>query len=241
MRIIGLLGGMSWESSVEYYRIVNERVRERLGGLHSAHCVLYSLDFAEIERLQMAGQWDEAGKRLLTAATALQSAGAEVLVLCTNTMHKVVDVLIDGLDIPVLHLADTTATAVRAAGLDRVGLLGTAFTMEQDFYTGRLAEHGLDVLVPDADERADVHRIIYEELVVGIVTEPSRQRYREVIDSLVARGAQGVILGCTEIELLVGPADSPVPVFPTTRLHAEAAVDHALSGFSPEAAAAKST
>jgi aspartate racemase len=164
-----------------------------------------------------------------------------VLVLCTNTMHKVVDVLIDGLDIPVLHLADTTAAAVRAAGLDRVGLLGTAFTMEQDFYTGRLAEHGLDVLVPDADERADVHRIIYEELVVGIVTEPSRQRYREVIDSLVARGAQGVILGCTEIELLVGPADSPVPVFPTTRLHAEAAVDHALSGFSPEAAAAKST
>ncbi len=241
MRIIGLLGGMSWESSVEYYRIVNERVRERLGGLHSAHCVLYSLDFAEIERLQVAGQWDEAGKRLLTAATALQSAGAEVLVLCTNTMHKVVDVLIDGLDIPVLHLADTTAAAVRAAGLDRVGLLGTAFTMEQDFYTGRLAEHGLDVLVPDADERADVHRIIYEELVVGIVTEPSRQRYREVIDSLVARGAQGVILGCTEIELLVGPADSPVPVFPTTRLHAEAAVDHALSGFSPEAAAAKST
>ena len=241
MRIIGLLGGMSWESSVEYYRIVNEQVRERLGGLHSAHCVLYSVDFAEIERLQVAGQWDEAGKRLLAAAVALQDAGAEVLVLCTNTMHKVVDVLIDGLDIPVLHLADTTAAAVRAAGLDRVGLLGTAFTMEQDFYTGRLAEHGLDVLVPEADERADVHRIIYEELVVGIVTEPSRQRYREVIDALVARGAQGVILGCTEIELLVGPADSPVPVFPTTRLHAEAAVDHALSGFSPEAGATNAT
>lgn len=241
MRIIGLLGGMSWESSVEYYRIVNEQVRERLGGLHSAHCVLYSVDFAEIERLQVAGQWDEAGKRLLAAAVALQDAGAEVLVLCTNTMHKVVDVLIEGLDIPVLHLADTTAAAVRAAGLDRVGLLGTAFTMEQDFYTGRLAEHGLDVLVPEASERADVHRIIYEELVVGIVTEPSRQRYREVIDALVARGAQGVILGCTEIELLVGPADSPVPVFPTTRLHAEAAVDHALSGFSPEAGATNAT
>ncbi len=241
MRIIGLLGGMSWESSVEYYRIVNEQVRERLGGLHSAHCVLYSVDFAEIERLQVAGQWDEAGKRLLAAATALEKAGAEVLVLCTNTMHKVVDVLIQGLDIPVLHLADTTAAAVRAAGLERVGLLGTAFTMEQDFYTGRLTEHGLDVLVPEADERADVHRIIYEELVVGIVTEPSRQRYREVIDALVARGAQGVILGCTEIELLVGPADSPVPVFPTTRLHAEAAVDHALSGFSPEAGAANPT
>lgn len=241
MRIIGLLGGMSWESSAEYYRIVNEQVRERVGGLHSAHCVLYSVDFAEIERLQVAGQWDEAGKRLLAAAITLQEAGAEVLVLCTNTMHKVVDVLIDGLDIPVLHLADTTAAAVRAAGLDRVGLLGTAFTMEQDFYTGRLAEHGLDVLVPEADERADVHRIIYEELVVGIVTEPSRQRYREVIDALVARGAQGVILGCTEIELLVGPADSPVPVFPTTRLHAEAAVDHALSGFSPDADAAEAT
>jgi len=241
MRIIGLLGGMSWESSVEYYRIVNEQVRERLGGLHSAHCVLYSVDFAEIERLQVSGQWDEAGKRLLAAATALQEAGAEVLVLCTNTMHKVVDVLIEGLDIPVLHLADTTADAVRAAGLDRVGLLGTAFTMEQDFYAGRLAEHGLDVLVPETGERADVHRIIYEELVVGIVTEPSRQRYREVIDALVARGAQGVILGCTEIELLVGPADSPVPVFPTTRLHAVAAVDHALSGFSPDAGTAQST
>jgi aspartate racemase len=241
MRIIGLLGGMSWESSAEYYRIVNEQVRERLGGLHSAHCLLYSVDFAEIERLQVAGQWDEAGQRLLAAATALQEAGAEVLVLCTNTMHKVVDVLIEGLDIPVLHLADTTADAVRAAGLDRVGLLGTAFTMEQDFYTGRLAEQGLDVLVPEADERADVHRIIYEELVVGIVTEPSRQRYREVIDALVARGAQGVILGCTEIELLVGPADSPVPVFPTTRLHAVAAVDHALSGFSPDARTALST
>jgi amino-acid racemase len=228
MKILGLLGGMSWESSIEYYRIVNERVRQRLGGLHSAHCVLYSVDFAEIERLQVSGAWQQAGARLLEAGRALQNAGADILVLCTNTMHKVADTLAAGLDTPLLHLADTTAAAVTDAGLQRVGLLGTAFTMEQDFYTGRLAAHGLDVLVPETAERELVHRIIYDELVLGVVREESRAAYREVIAGLVARGAEGIILGCTEIELLVGPADSPVPTFPTTRLHAETAADYAL-------------
>ncbi|CRK62187.1 Aspartate racemase [Alloactinosynnema sp. L-07] len=224
MKVIGLLGGMSWESSIEYYRIVNERVRERLGGLHSAHCVLYSVDFAEIERMQVEGRWDDAAEVLNSAAATLVEAGAEIVVLCTNTMHKVAD----RIDVPLLHLADTTAAAVRRTGITSVGLLGTAFTMEQDFYTGRLASHGLDVLVPDADDRATVHRVIYDELVQGVVRDESRQAYRDVITRLVERGAAGMILGCTEIELLVSQADSPVPVFPTTRLHAELAVDIAL-------------
>ncbi|SDJ29102.1 aspartate racemase [Actinokineospora alba] len=224
MKVIGLLGGMSWESSAEYYRIVNERVRERLGGLHSARCVLYSVDFADIERMQVEGRWDDAAAVLDDAAQALVRAGAEIVVLCTNTMHKVAD----RIDVPLLHLADTTAAAVRRTGLRRVGLLGTAFTMEQDFYTGRLAEHGLDVLVPETADRATVHRVIYDELVLGVVRDESRQAYREVIARLVERGAEGIILGCTEIELLLTQADSPVPVFPTARLHAELAVDLAL-------------
>lgn len=225
MKVIGLLGGMSWESSIQYYRHVNERVRERLGGFHSARCVMYSVDFAEIEELQVSGRWAVAGERLDAAAAALKRAGADFLVLCTNTMHKVADQITA---LPLLHLGDATAAAVRAAGVRRVGLLGTAFTMEQDFYVDRLAGHGLDVLVPHAEDRAEVHRVIYEELVVGVVREESRQAYREVIGRLVERGAEGVILGCTEIELLVGQDDSPVPVFPTTRLHAELAVDLAL-------------
>jgi aspartate racemase len=225
MKVIGLLGGMSWESSVEYYRYVNERVRERLGGFHSAHCVMYSVDFAEIEELQASGRWEAAGKRLDEAAGALRRAGADFLVLCTNTMHKVAD-QITGL--PLLHLGDATAAAVLGAGVRKVGLLGTAFTMEQDFYVDRLAAHGLDVLVPLREDRAEVHRVIYEELVLGVVREESREAYRAVIHRLVERGAEGVILGCTEIELLVGAGDSPVPVFPTTRLHAELAADHAL-------------
>ncbi|GAB1509094.1 aspartate/glutamate racemase family protein [Actinophytocola sp. KF-1] len=229
MKVIGLLGGMSWESSIEYYRIVNERVRERAGGLHSAHCVLYSVDFAEIERLQVSGDWEEAGNRLAEAAAALAMAGADFIVLCTNTMHKVAGEITV---LPLLHLGDATADAVTKAGVTRVGLLGTAFTMEQDFYRDRLAAHGLDVLVPDEDDRAEVHRIIYEELVVGVVKDDSRDAYRKVIQRLVDRGAEGVILGCTEIELLVGQDDSPVPVFPTTRLHAELAADHAL-GLAP--------
>ncbi|MFB9903534.1 aspartate/glutamate racemase family protein [Allokutzneria oryzae] len=224
MKVIGLLGGMSWESSIEYYRVVNERVRERLGGLHSAHCVMYSVDFAAIERMQAEGRWAEAAAVLREAAQALMRAGADFVVLCTNTMHKVAD----DLGVPLLHLADTTAAAVQATGLARIGLLGTAFTMEQDFYVDRLRGHGLDVLVPGPEDRAVVHRVIYEELVVGIVREESRAAYREIIGRLVERGAEGVILGCTEIELLIGADDSPVPVFPTTRLHAELAVDVAL-------------
>lgn len=225
MKVIGLLGGMSWESSHEYYRVVNERVRDRLGGFHSAHCVMYSVDFAEVEELQASGRWTEAGERLEAATRALKAAGADFLVLCTNTMHKVADRLTG---LPLLHLGDATAAAVLAAGVTRVGLLGTAFTMEQDFYRDRLAGHGLDVLVPPEQDRAEVHRIIYEELVLGEVLARSRETYRAVIDRLVERGAQGVILGCTEIELLIGQEDSPVPVFPTTRLHAELAADHAM-------------
>lgn len=229
MKTIGLIGGMSWESTAEYYRILNERTRERLGGLHSARCVLYSVDFAEIERLQVQGRWAEAGEVLADAARSLEAAGAELLLICTNTMHKVADSVEAAVSVPLLHLADTTAAAVRAAGLSRVGLLGTAFTMEQEFYRGRLAAGGLDVLVPDPEGRALVHRVIYEELCLGIVRDESRAAYRRVVEDLVARGAEGVVLGCTEIELLIGPEDSPVPVFPTARLHAEAAVDAALA------------
>ncbi|ARH94992.1 MULTISPECIES: aspartate/glutamate racemase family protein [Streptomyces] len=229
MRTIGLLGGMSWESTAEYYRLLNELTRERLGGLHSARCVLYSVDFAEIERLQAEGRWEQAAAVLAEAARALESAGVDMLLLCTNTMHKVADEVAAAVSVPLLHLADTTAEAVRARGLRRVGLLGTAFTMEQDFYRGRLERHGLAVLVPDAAARSTVHRVIYEELCLGVVREESRTAYRAVIDDLVAAGAEGIVLGCTEIELLIGPEHSPVPVFPTTRLHAEAAVTRALS------------
>jgi aspartate racemase len=233
VRTIGLLGGMSWESSALYYRLVNEAVRERLGGLHSARCILLSVDFAEIERLQVAGEWETAGTLLAADALALQAAGADLVVLCTNTMHKVADTLTDGLDIPLLHIGDVTAAAVRAAGLRRVGLLGTAFTMEQPFLVDRLAAHGLEVLVPGSDDRAEVHRVVYEELCLGIVRDESRQTYVEVIDRLVAEGAEAVILGCTEIELLIGQDDVAVPVFPTTRLHVEAAVTAALDAEKP--------
>ena len=229
-RVIGLLGGMSWESSADYYRLLNETVRDRLGGLHSARCVLLSVDFAVIEKLQAAGRWEQAGELLAADAERLQAAGADLLLLCTNTMHKVADQVQAAVGIPLLHIADVTAAAVVAAGLHRVALLGTAFTMEQDFYRDRLASHGLDVLVPAADDRAVVHRIIYDELCVGIVRDESRDAYKGVIERLVAAGAQGVILGCTEIEMLIGPADSPVPVFPTTALHVAAAVDAVLDG-----------
>ncbi|MFD3437714.1 aspartate/glutamate racemase family protein [Streptomyces sp. NPDC058685] len=228
MRTIGLIGGMSWESSAEYYRLLNEFVRERLGGLHSARCVLHSVDFADIEELQAAGEWERAGEILADAAKGLEAAGAELLLICTNTMHKVAGQVEAAVSVPLLHLGDATADAVRSAGIGRVGLLGTAFTMEQDFYRDRLAGHGLDVIVPDAEGRALVHRVIYEELCLGVVREESRTAYQEVIAALVAAGAEGVILGCTEIELLIGAGDSPVPVFPTTRLHAQAAVDAAL-------------
>jgi aspartate racemase len=228
MKTIGLIGGMSWESSAEYYRLLNELVRERLGGLHSAKCLLHSLDFAEIEELQVAGEWQRAGEILAEAARGLQAAGADLLLICTNTMHKVAGQVQAAVSVPLLHLADATAEAVRAAGIGRVGLLGTAFTMEQAFYRDRLAGHGLDVLTPDGEGRALVHRVIYEELCLGVVREESRAAYQDVIGKLVAAGAEGVVLGCTEIELLIRDEDSPVPLFPTTRLHAEAAVDAAL-------------
>ncbi|WP_129337288.1 aspartate/glutamate racemase family protein [Cellulomonas endophytica] len=228
MRTIGMVGGMSWESSAVYYRLANELVRERLGGLHSARLLLASVDFAEVERLQVAGEWERAGELLAEVARGVEAGGADLLLLCTNTMHKVADQVQAAVGIPLLHLADTTAAAVRAAGLGTVGLLGTAFTMEQDFYRDRLASHGLRVLVPDAADRAEVHRVVYDELCLGVVRPESREAYRGVIERLVAAGAQGVVLGCTEIELLVGEGDSPVPVFPTTRLHVEAAVTAAL-------------
>jgi aspartate racemase len=228
-RVIGMLGGMSWESTAEYYRLANELVRERLGGLHSARLVLASVDFAEIERLQVAGAWDRAGQLLAEEAARLEAAGAELLVLCTNTMHKVAGHIQAAVSIPLVHLADTTAVAVRATGLSTVGLLATGFTMEQAFYRNRLTGHGLRVLVPDAADRAEVHRIIYDELCLGVIRDESREVYRRVIDRLVAAGAEGIILGCTEIELLIGADDSPVPVFPTTRLHVEAAVDASLA------------
>jgi aspartate racemase len=229
MRTIGLIGGMSWESSAEYYRLVNELVRDRLGGLHSARCVLHSVDFAAIEKLQSAGEWEHAGEILAEAARGLETAGADLLLICTNTMHKVAGQVEAAVRVPLLHIADATADAVRVAGLTRVGLLGTAFTMEQDFYRGRLARHGIEVLTPDAEGRALVHRVIYEELCLGVVRDASRTAYQKVIGELIAAGAQGVVLGCTEIELLIGADDSPVPVFPTTRLHAEAAVAAALA------------
>lgn len=230
MRRIGLLGGMSWESTAEYYRLINTEVAARLGGLHSARVILASVDFAEVEAMQVAGDWAAAGQLLAKEAALLEAGGAELLLICTNTMHKVADEVQAALGIPLLHLADATAAAVREAGLARVGLLGTAFTMEQDFYTGRLAQHGLNVVVPAPRDREDVHRVIYDELCLGVVREESRRRYLEVVETLVARGAAGVILGCTEIELLLDPDDpgTQVPVFPTTRIHALAAVDAAL-------------
>jgi aspartate racemase len=228
MRRIGLIGGMSWESTAVYYRLLNELVRDRLGGLHSAECVLYSVDFAEIHAMQVSGAWDVAADRLSSAARVLETAGVDMVLICTNTMHKVADAVEASVSVPLLHLADTTAEAVRAAGLRTVGLLGTSFTMEQDFYRDRVAAHGLEVLVPEAEDRALVHRVIFDELCLGVVQDASREAYREVIKRLMDRGAEGVILGCTEIELLISQNDSPMPVFPTTRLHAEAAVRLAL-------------
>lgn len=229
-KVIGLLGGLSWETSAEYYRIINEQVRERLGGLHSARLLMWSFDFAEIEALQSADRWQEATVEMIDATRRLERGGADFVVICSNTMHRMADEVQAAIGIRLLHIADPTAEKIRAAGLRRVGLLGTAFTMEQDFYKGRLvAQHGLDVLVPEADDRAVVHRIIYQELVQGRIEASSRKAYREVIARLVARGAEAVILGCTEIMLLVGPEDSAVPLYDTTAIHAEVVVEMALS------------
>ncbi len=229
MKKIGLIGGMSWESSLEYYRLINEGVRAKMGGLHSAEIVMVSIDFSPMEELQREGRWAEAGAWLCDCAHALERAGAGCVVLCTNTMHKAADSIQAGTNIPFLHIADATARQIRRQGLQRVGLLGTRFTMEEDFYVGRLVDHfGLDVLIPEMEEREMIHRVIYDELCLGIIKDDSRSAYRAAIQGLVDRGAQGIILGCTEIGLLVHPEDSPVPLFDTTRIHAEAAVEWAL-------------
>lgn len=228
---IGLIGGMSWESSAHYYRIINQEVRARLGGTHSARSLMMSVDFAEIEQLQHAGDWAGLTDRMIDAARRLERGGADFFLLCTNTMHRMADEVAASVAIPMLHIADPTAAAIIAAGYGKVGLLGTAFTMEHAFYKGRLQDRfGLDVLVPEAADRAVVHRIIYEELVLGEVRPASRAAYGQIMARLVEQGAQAIILGCTEIMLLVHPEDSAVPLFDTTALHARAAVERALAG-----------
>lgn len=229
MKTIGLIGGMSWESTVTYYREINEAIKERLGGLHSARIVLYSVDFHEIERLQHAGDWDAAGALLGAAARSLEAAGAEFLVLCTNTMHKVAPAIEQAVAIPLLHIADPTATQIKAAGHSTVGLLGTRFTMEQAFYRERLeTRHGLRVIIPNDEDRATVHRVIYDELCLGEIKPESRAVYRRIMADMAAQGAESIILGCTEISLLVGPQDADVPLFDTTAIHARVAAEYAL-------------
>ncbi|WP_437475947.1 aspartate/glutamate racemase family protein [Sorangium sp. So ce1014] len=231
MKTIGLIGGMSWESSLYYYRIINEAVKQRLGGLHSAECLMFSVDFAPIEKMQAQGRWQDAGQVLADAAVRLERAGAGFLVLCTNTMHKVAGVIEERTRLPLLHIADATGAEIRHRRLRRVGLLGTRFTMEQDFYRQRLTEqHDLDVLIPNEAERETIHRVIYDELCLGQINPSSRQKYLAIIENLVAAGAEGIILGCTEIMLLVGQQDVQVPVFDTTRIHAVAAAERALEG-----------
>ncbi|MEE9582879.1 MAG: aspartate/glutamate racemase family protein [Acidimicrobiia bacterium] len=230
MRTIGLLGGMSWESSIEYYRIINEEVRARLGGTHSARSVMYSVDFHQIEQMQAAGDWVTATKAMVEAGRLVQSGGAGCLLICANTMHLMAEEVQAAIDIPLLHIADATADAVRASSIRSVALLGTRYTMEQDFYRGRLEDrHELEVLIPDAADRQIIHDVIYDELVQGTVKDRSRREFLRIIEALVNSGAQGVIAGCTEIELLVGPEHVSVPYFPTTRLHALAAVEWSLA------------
>ncbi|WP_122048638.1 aspartate/glutamate racemase family protein [Asaia bogorensis] len=230
MRMIGLLGGMSWESSAMYYRLLNEGVRDRLGPASSARCLLWSFDFAEIKDLQHRGAWDVLTERLIEAARHLEKAGADDLVICTNTMHCVADAVQAQLSIPILHIADATGEQIRQSGLRRIGLLGTRFTMEQDFYRKRLTErYGLEVIIPDERDRMDVHRIIYDELVAGQINPSSRALYRTIMARLVASGAEAIILGCTEIMLLVGAEDSTVPLFDTTALHVQATLEKALA------------
>lgn len=229
MKTLGLLGGMSWESTVPYYRLINQTVAQERGGLHSARLLLYSVDFGELAELQHAGDWGGAGRLLADAACALKAGGAELLVICTNTMHVVADRVVEASGLPLLHVVDATAAAIHAVGLQRVALLGTRFTMEMPFYRERLTEAGIDVLVPDAAQRAEIHRVIYDELCRGEIRADSRARFAQIIGQLVSEGAQGVILGCTEIGLLLGPDDAAVPLFDTTALHARAAALAALA------------
>jgi aspartate racemase len=230
MKCIGLIGGMSWESSAQYYAIVNRAVRDRLGGSHSARSLMLSVDFAELEALAHKGDWDRLGDRLIEAALALEKGGADFLVLCTNTMHMFAERIEEASGLPLLHIADPAGEAIRAAGMRKVGLIGTAFTMEQDFYKARFAEHfGIETIIPGEDDRREIHRVIFDELIVGRIEAESRQFYREAMARLAEAGAEGIVLGCTEIMLLVGEGDSPVPLFDTTTLHALAAVELALA------------
>ena len=230
MKKIGMIGGMSWESSIEYYRIVNQTVREKLGGLHSAKSIMYSVEFAEIEALQHQNRWDELASIMVEAARSLERGGADFVIICTNTMHKLYDEVQNNIQIPMLNIADATAEKIKTEGIDKIALLGTRFTMEEDFYKGRLVDKfSLDVIIPSAKQMAIVHRVIYDELCAGIIRPDSKQKYAQIIQDLVTEGAGGVILGCTEIGLLVKPEDSSVPLFDTTAIHAKAAVEYALA------------
>ena len=230
MKTIGLIGGMSWESSIEYYRIINETVREKLGGLHSSKSVMYSLDFAEIEALQHHNRWEEATQLMIDAAQHVQNGNADFVLICTNTMHKMAEDVQKHIDIPILHIADATAEAIKGKGLTKIGLLGTRFTMEEQFYRGRLeSKHGLSVIIPSENDREIIHRVIYDELCLGEVKSSSKGKYAAIIDKLIQAGAQGIILGCTEISLLVEEAHSAVPIFDTTLIHATSAVEYALA------------
>jgi aspartate racemase len=229
MKTIGMIGGMSWESSLVYYRIVNEAVKQKLGDLHSAKVLMVSVDFAEIEVLQRESRWEEATQAMIRASKSVEAGGADFLIICTNTMHKMAEEVQASIRIPLLHIADATAEAIKKMGLHKLGLLGTRFTMEQDFYRGRLAgKHGIEVLIPDQAQRETVHRIIYNELVLGKIVQSSKEEYLRIMADLENAGAEGIILGCTEIELLINQADSRLPLFDTTRIHALAAVDLAL-------------
>lgn len=230
MKTIGMIGGMSWESSIEYYRIINETVRTELGGLHSAKSMMVSVEFAEIETLQHQDRWDEAAKILIAAARSLESGGADFTIICTNTMHKLYDNIQQSVRIPLLHIADATAELIKAQGIQKIALLGTRFTMEENFYKGRLIEkYGLEVIIPGSEDMEIIHRIIYDELCAGVIQPDSKQQYADIIQRLAKEGAEGIILGCTEIGLLVKQEDSPVPLFDTTEIHARAAVKYALA------------
>lgn len=228
MKTIGLIGGMSWESSAEYYRIINEEVRNRLGGLHSAKCLLYSVDFDEIERMQRQNEWDKAAEVVTAAACGLEAAGADFIVICTNTIHKVADKIQAGTNIPLLHIADATSEHIISAGMKTIGLIGTQYTMEEDFYKSRLEDRGIEVIIPEKEDRVVVNSVIFKELCLGKLYEESRKAYNNIIRKLIEEGAEGIILGCTEIGLLIKQEDSPVPLFDTTVLHAKGAVDYAL-------------
>jgi len=232
MKTIGLIGGMSWESSLEYYRIINETVKEKLGGFHSAKIIMYSVDFDEVEKLQHQAKWEEATEFMIDAAQRIEKAGADFVVICTNTMHKMAEEIQKSIKIPLLHIADVTAGNIKEQILKKVGLLGTKFTMEEDFYKGRLfTSHGLEVIIPDEEERQIIHNILYDELCLGEIKKLSKDKFKKIIDNLVARGAEGIILGCTEIPLLVDQEDYDIPLFDTTTIHAKAAVDYALGEY----------